>query len=252
MRHLKEIDNPTSPIEAEATDLLRSARVYEPALGQKQRVRARLLQQGSTRRVMLLRPAVGLVVLLCAGGAGAAVGRHWLVNTFQSLVSPSEHGVDRASQNFVRPASKKGLHAPAATVTPATNPEATPVAATRLIVGQPAARGSGAETAGPRPDLSRANHPRTARPADDTGLVFEAMRALRREGQPAQAASLLDEYLRRHPNGSMAEEALALSIEAASARGDARAKDLVTQYFARYPNGHFRGVVEAARARLSL
>jgi outer membrane protein assembly factor BamD (BamD/ComL family) len=82
-------------------------------------------------------------------------------------------------------------------------------------------------------------------------LVFNAMRLLRREGQPTQAAALLDEYLSRHPSGAMAEEALALSIEAAAARGDGRAKDLIRQYVARYPNGHFRGVVEAARTRLS-
>jgi hypothetical protein len=198
---------------------------------------------------MVLRPAVGLAVLLCAGGAGATVGRHWLVSTFQSLVFPSEHRADRAHQDFVRPASK--THAPGSTVAQdVMAPEATP-----LTVGRPAARVSGSEPAsvspGPRSDPSRANHPRAARPADDTGLVFEAMRALRREGQPAQATSLLDEYLRRHPNGSMAEEALALSVEAASARGDARARDFIAQYFARYPNGQFRGVVESARARLS-
>jgi len=109
MRHLKEIDNPTSAIEAEAIDLLRSARVYEPRLGQKQRVRARLLRQESTRRVMVLRPAVGLVVLLCAGGAGATVGRHWLVSTFQSLVSPSEHGADRASENSCGRQARRGF-----------------------------------------------------------------------------------------------------------------------------------------------
>jgi hypothetical protein len=204
---------------------------------------------------MVLRPAVVLAVLLCAGGAGATVGRHWLVGTFQSLVFPSENRPQHAPQDTVRRASKKNVHVPTTTVAeeigvavPAAKQEESPVA-------QPAARISRSEPSpvsqAGRPDPSRANHPHIARPADDTGLVFEAMRALRRDGQPAQAASLLDEYLRRHPSGSMAEEALALSIEAASARGDGRAKDLIARYFARYPNGHFRGVVESARARLS-
>jgi len=77
------------------------------------------------------------------------------------------------------------------------------------------------------------------------------MRALRQEGRPSRAAHLLAEYLRGYPTGSLAEEALALSVEAAATRGDAAGEELARQYFARYPSGHFQAAVETARARLS-
>jgi outer membrane protein assembly factor BamD (BamD/ComL family) len=77
------------------------------------------------------------------------------------------------------------------------------------------------------------------------------MRALRQDGQPDRAARSLDEYLKRHPDGELAEEALALSIEAATMRGDPRAKDIASRYLAKYPSGRFRSAAERARARFS-
>jgi outer membrane protein assembly factor BamD (BamD/ComL family) len=82
-------------------------------------------------------------------------------------------------------------------------------------------------------------------------LVFDAMRALRREGHPERAAKLLDEYLRRYPNGSLSEEALALSIEASTALSDPKAKMLAERYLARYPEGRFRAAAERAQAKFS-
>jgi outer membrane protein assembly factor BamD (BamD/ComL family) len=81
--------------------------------------------------------------------------------------------------------------------------------------------------------------------------VFGAMQALRREGRPERAAKLLDDYRRRYPNGALAEEALALSVEAAIQRGDPRAKSLADSYLARYPSGQFRKAAERARALFS-
>src|SRR5689334_6336909 len=101
----------------------------------------------------------------------------------------------------------------------------------------------------PTPPLPSATRARTA--SEDDRLVFDAMRALRQDGQPERASRSLDEYLRRHPEGQLAEEALALSIEAASARNDPRAKDLASRYLAKYPNGRFRSAAERARARFA-
>jgi len=77
------------------------------------------------------------------------------------------------------------------------------------------------------------------------------MRSLRQEGRPDSAAKQLDEYMRRYPSGALAEEALALSVEAATQRGDARAKELAERYLARYPSGRFRRAAERARALFS-
>ncbi|HEX4405689.1 MAG TPA: hypothetical protein VH560_12715 [Polyangia bacterium] len=83
---------------------------------------------------------------------------------------------------------------------------------------------------------------------DEPTLVATAMRALRRDHDPAGAARLLDDYLRRWPNGALIEEALALAIEAANARGDARARTFATTYLRRFPAGRFG---EAARRTLA-
>jgi outer membrane protein assembly factor BamD (BamD/ComL family) len=79
-------------------------------------------------------------------------------------------------------------------------------------------------------------------------LVYEAARALRNEGDPAHAARALDDYFKRYPHGALSEEAQALAIDVAVARGDARAKTLATRYLAAYPNGHFRPKAERVLA----
>jgi hypothetical protein len=70
--------------------------------------------------------------------------------------------------------------------------------------------------------------------------VLEAARLLKREHRPTEAMKLLDGYFRRFPNGVMEEEALALSIEAAAAGGDARRSELARRYLPRFPAGRFR------------
>jgi hypothetical protein len=91
-----------------------------------------------------------------------------------------------------------------------------------------------------------------ARPAGgvtEEGLLFEATRALRRDRDPVRAGAVLDDYFHRFPRGTLGEEALAVAIEAASERGDERARGLGRRYLARYPHGHFREVAERALAR---
>jgi len=53
-------------------------------------------------------------------------------------------------------------------------------------------------------------------------------------------ADLLDRYLGAHPRGALREEALALAIESADARGDERAaRAWAAAYEASYPRGRF-------------
>jgi hypothetical protein len=74
---------------------------------------------------------------------------------------------------------------------------------------------------------------------EDTTPVLAAIRALRVEANPVRARRLLAGYLDRYPNGSLAEEALAMTIEAAVAHGDGDATVLARRYVRRYPGGHF-------------
>ena len=74
-----------------------------------------------------------------------------------------------------------------------------------------------------------------------------AMRALRVERNPVRARGLLARYLAEHPNGNLAEEALAMSIEAAVAHHDADVAALASRYLRVYPHGSF----QCSRARPS-
>jgi|GEM_PF-2617234 len=76
-------------------------------------------------------------------------------------------------------------------------------------------------------------------------LMLDAVRALRRQGDAATASKLAREYLRKFPNGPLAEESLALEAEAAASLGASNAVALARQYFKRYPNGRFREKLEA-------
>ena len=96
----------------------------------------------------------------------------------------------------------------------------------------------------PPPPVATSRPRRAAVPAggEDTSAVLEAMRALRLQGNPVRARALLAKYLERHPNGTLAEEALAMSIEAAVAHHDADAAALGARYLRLYPAGPFRGL----------
>lgn len=77
--------------------------------------------------------------------------------------------------------------------------------------------------------------------------MLAGMRALRVDHDPARARGLLATYLQRHPNGALAEEALALTIEAAVAHHDGDAAALGARYLRRYPAGPFRALAEQAQ-----
>jgi hypothetical protein len=81
--------------------------------------------------------------------------------------------------------------------------------------------------------------------------VLDGMAALRRDRDARRAQALLDEYLRRSPDGPLAEEALALSIEAASSLHDERARGLAARYLAAFPHGRFRDAAERAASRFA-
>jgi len=123
------------------------------------------------------------------------------------------------------------------------------------MAAPPAARGArhaavsesmrGPATVPARASAASARAARRAAPpasADDTAPVIEAMRALRVQGDPVRARALLTGYLVRHPRGTLAEEALAMSIEAAKVHQDGDAPALARRYLRLYPAGHFQSL----------
>jgi hypothetical protein len=76
---------------------------------------------------------------------------------------------------------------------------------------------------------------------EDPTLVLEGIRALRNNGDPSRAGVLFSQYLKAHPHGVLAEDASALSVEAAIARHDMRsAAELSRRYLAQFPSGRYR------------
>jgi hypothetical protein len=75
---------------------------------------------------------------------------------------------------------------------------------------------------------------------DESALIVSAVRALRRDGDPIGAQALAEEALRRYPHGVQVEEAMALVMEAASARGDLPgARRAAQKYQESYRAGRF-------------
>jgi hypothetical protein len=239
MESIRGRGTPTSEVEADAIDLLRSRERYQPPPGQKQRVRARILERrvdaGRVRSRQVFGVAIAAALAFGVVGTSVALGRHWIARSYHALAGQMRSPSERPT---LPPANvDSAARAPLAVAPPVVQ---TPSPSETTSDAPPRAPSS--------PSMS--NHAARV-PSEDERLVFDAMRALRQEGQPDKAARALDDYLRRHPQGELAEEALALSIEAALVRSDPRAKDMANRYLAMYPKGRFRQVAERARARLS-
>jgi hypothetical protein len=169
-----------------------------------------------------MRFAMAGGVLLAAGAAtAAAFGVHFRSEPAPPASAPLPPHVARAP----RPA------------TPAAGPTPAEVEAPLSPAIEPA----------PAARFHRAH----ARPvkSEDPSLVVSAIRALRQDHDPERASRLLAGYLRTYPRGALAEEAVALSIEAADARRSPAATDFAERYLKEYPNGRFRQTAARVLAR---
>jgi hypothetical protein len=249
-----------SAADAWAVDLLRGTEPYRPAVARKQRIQLRLGHARRRRASLTLRLAVAVAVLVGGGAfARAALGQWpgWMVRvkeTIARIVAPATPSSPAApvriagprattTATWVVPPPPPLEPAPVAEPEPAFEPAPAPVVPSPVAAPRPA-----------RPAVGVAHPKRPARPAvgvahpkrkvpvamEDSAPVVEAMRALRRERDPVRARALLSRYLERHPTGTLAEEALAISIEAAVAHGDSDAAGLAARYLRLYPSGPFR------------
>lgn len=223
---MKRLLEEADPTLGALTALVASAERHQSSPFAKRHVQSRLTRAleggrvGATRRV--LRPTILALGGLFVAASAAAAG--------YTLLASSKKAEPAAPVASVAPPSDERAHARGKAThvaSPALPPPAEPV-----VVEQPSAK--------------RADKPRAG---EDPSQVAEAVRALRKQGDAARAQALLDQYLRANPRGALAEDALALSIEAAAARKDPRAADYARRYLARYPNGRFRGVAERTLSR---
>ena len=231
-----------------ALGLLRGAEPYRAPAGRKQRVQLRLGHTPRRQAPLLLRLAVmGIVLCSFAAIVSAALGRwpDWAARAYERVVGnpPPGHTAKPAHARAPRreaPLEQREqgeLDSPAVAVEPPALMPAAPA---------PARRASHDAIATPRPRRTIASVPQPT--SEDASAVSAAMRALRVERNPVRARALLARYLGEHPNGSLAEEALAMTIEAALAHRDADATVLAARYLRLYPQGSFQGLARQALA----
>jgi hypothetical protein len=268
MRRLSDDKASDDPVVARAARLVEAFPPHHPSEAQAARVRRALAARPRRRTLLGLRPlAAAMVVLVIAAVASAMVARRWLRRAPTPSVSAPAAPIPRA------PAPAPEAAPPAPVATGATDLRAAPAPAARTATGAtdlraaPVHRARSAaapsETGGPS---AAAEEDRSAGapigegdlakpagapdPAREAAIVLAAQRALRVEHAPDRAAVLLDDYLQRYPRGTLAEEALALAIEAAVASDDdARAGALGARYLQRYPRGRFATAAHAAIQR---
>jgi hypothetical protein len=220
----------SDPAQACLADLIKASEPVNVSQARKQRVLGQVLARQSVHRSsdgawasFLLRPAFVLGLLLLAGATAAAtLGRRaWIERHAEAPAAPTATATATATA-AARPAVKRAPPAPPA-----------PIAAVQVQAppARPAARG------GERLRATR---------AEDPSRVVEAIAALRNQHDPVRAGTLLAEYLKIYPRGALAEEAVALSIEAAAARHSPSAAAFAEQYLRRYPSGRFRRTAEQA------
>jgi hypothetical protein len=227
-----------------ALDLLRGAAPYQSPAGRKQRVQLSLGHGAPRRAPLMLRTAVAAVVLFgCGAIASAALGRWpgWMARAYERLVPSSATRPTLAARSVERPRAVS--LAPAPLAAPAA-PLAVPPADVTRAEPRPSRQIAGA------PHLHRTPPaiPVAAAATEDASPVLEAMRALRLERNPVHARALLARYLEQHPTGTLAEEALAMTIEAAVAHHDADATALSARYLRLYPLGPFRSLASQTLA----
>jgi hypothetical protein len=227
-----------------AMQLLRGTEPYRTPAGRKQRVQLRLGHVPRRRAPVLLRFAVAASVL-CGSAAivRAAMGHwpDWVARAYDRVI-----GARPAASTPARAHAARHAHDGRPAVPPAA-PVADDVPWPEVPI-EPIA-----DASTPRPVRTAARPPRAVLPpapvaAEDASAVSAAMRALRVEHDPVRARGLLARYLAEHPNGNLAEEALALSIEAALAHHDTDAGGLANRYLRLYPQGAFAGLAQRALA----
>jgi len=228
MLRLRDTNPPSGSPEAELKAAIAAMDPVVVTSARQQRILAAVRAHGRRRRWtagVLLRPAIAAAILLGAGvaAAAAAVGHSWIEREWHELLGTPEPVV-------TAPARPVPTRSPPALVEP--------VSAGSSVALEPTAPAPPAITHVPA-------RPRPGKGEDPSSLV-EAVRALRGDHDARRAARLLDRYMRRYPRGSLAEEALALQIEAATALKSPRAAGFADRYLRLYPEGRFRSVARQA------
>lgn len=171
--------------------------------------------------------ALGLLGVSAAAAAASS-------SALSHMLGIEQASVEHAHQ--ATPPSHARLPAPPVPLTPSASVPANPVVEPVRAPTSPSANASAPSAPAPRS---------VAPPLSDVARVHEAAKALRRDGDAERALQLLERG-GAPVAGPLAEESLALRIEASVARGDGRQAKLAAAYLAQYPQGRYRDLAKRA------
>jgi hypothetical protein len=246
MKRLRDIE-PESELQKQARRMVEAIDPVPASAERMARIRRKLDEPRGAFVALRRLPAIAVAGLIALFGASAFAAVRVFVETREARAVEAASEIKRA-RAAQRVESQRAL-APEAPVT--VEPEQ-PAHATHAPADVEEVRHqpSASPRIAPRPRskavLARTPEEEQAEIVHDSELVHRAVKALRREGNPALAARLLEEDRVRNPNGPLAEEALSLRIEAAIALHDPRARTLAQQYVGRYPSGRYLAIARRA------
>ena len=203
------------------------------------------LERGAKRRTRTahfwLRP-IAIAALLISGTAAAELGHRYVLHGSGFLGFAAAPSATSPNGTLASRPPKKPTASPVHRVANEAAPTPPPAVPAELASPEPTSPEAAVSA-------SRAQ-PKNARPRPEAGedatSVVEAIQALRTERNPARAQALLNDYLKSNPRGTLSGDALALSIEAASAQHDPRAAEYARRYLASYPKGKYRDLAKRA------
>jgi len=231
--------------DRQLSELFSSAAPFEVDPFRKRRILVRLERGeklGGRAARFWLRPIV-IATLLVSGTAMAELGHRYVLHGSGFL---GLGGAPSATSSKVEVTPRPAPRKPSLS-TPNQLAPAVPVESVESVESEP----TPVEPALPEPASSAARSaPKNSRSrpesSEDATHVVEAIQALRTERNPARAQALLNDYLKANPRGTLSGDALALSIEAASAQHDPRAAEYARRYLALYPKGKYRDLAKRA------
>lgn len=236
-------DDPSEGEDTRAViQLLRQVPPTTPEPDMKRRVWAALAGSetraaNSPRRLRWPVLASAAAILLVAGTAGAVIARHFIGPIFHRAPAAAPAIAPVLATPVRKAEPHRGAEPPALAAAPPVElgvPEPTPAARQ--------SRGTRRLAAPVDRTIRPVESPAATPSPRERAEVLDAMVALRRDHDAVRAGQLLDRYLAAHPHGALREEALALAIEAADARGDKTSVSTWARaYQTDYPSGRFAG-----------
>jgi hypothetical protein len=238
------------PASERGIELLRSVRPTSSPAGLKRRVWATLQQQLAADSAARPRSLVLRVVVICLGvvafaaTAAATVGGRTLVVRLRQLFTGPADTTTTLPRQRIKPARTLAEKPAPSAAEAEEGPAAEPAPAPPVSIESHRARHASASSVH-APHVSADLPAAAGEAARERTQVLDALYALRRDRDPARALALLNRELAAHPHGALREQALALAIEAADARGDsAGAERFARTYQSEFPSGQFKQVVQ--------